>query len=1127
MNQSPELSHDETPPVPDPTNEPMPSPEDVKLSQALEEFLAAEEAGRRPNRRDFMRRYPEVAGRLAECLDGLEFVHAAAQDLDASAPETVAARSGSGMKGGALVGDYRIIREVGRGGMGIVYEAEQVSLGRRVALKVLPIVPALDPRRLQRFKNEAQAAAGLNHPNIVPVFAVGHDDGAHYYAMQFIEGHTLAAIIHELRRHAGWADNDLENGAATRVVDPASGQVTIDLSGPGFAADADTKAPMLAAGSTDGSHPNSAFFCTAARLALQAAQALDHAHQMGLVHRDVKPANLLVDARGHLWITDFGLALFRGDNGLTQSGALLGTLRYMSPEQALAKRGVVDHRTDIYSLGVTLYEFLTLKPAFQGTDRQELVRWVNQEEPRAPRRINPDIPPDLETIVLKAITKEVEGRYATAQELADDLSRFLADEPVRARRATLGQRLSRWLRRHPALVRSAAVLALMLIASLATCTWLVWKAQQKAEHHWKMAVFEWEIAQQQKIIAVEKSRLAEQKSELAYKAVEDMYARVVKWTAHMPCIEPLQQEFLRRALKLYERFAQENTADPKVRLQIAGAYGRIGDIHRSLGQGKEARQAWEQARVVTERLVADFPIEPSFRLEQANCYIAKGIFHLEDGRPSASLQALDRARTILEKLVKAPRADPNAWHQLAACYHERAMTLRTVGRFGEADRAFQKAAALFGQLVKAYPGNEEVVGPLAKVLNNRGNLMEYLGQPRHQGPAELALIVARSAALGTSGPTGSALLATVATPLGQREMEIALYRHEAEQMYRRAIDILDKLTANYPTFPDYQFDLAITRHNLGWLHNQLGKPALAEAEFRRALPRLERLVEAFPNIVNYRSTLGGLLHHWALLLVQRGDLSRARPMLERAVSLQQEAVKSSPRNQTYRERLGEAYALLAETLLRLGKHEPAARTGHKIAKSFRGDWQRLFVASKIFIRSTEAVRQDKRLSPGVRAALGDKYASEAKSFLRKAADQIQKDPEGQNTLAWFLVTAMNPRFRDAHQGRKLARLAVAGAPKRGNLWITLAVAEYRLGNWQAAIDGLEKAIKLRGAVGPTEAFFLAMCHWQQGRTKEAIRLYALAAKAVHFGRLDHQLRSIQTEAAELLRLGKAPEAESP
>jgi tetratricopeptide (TPR) repeat protein len=339
-----------------------------------------------------------------------------------------------------------------------------------VALKVLPFAAALDSRQLQRFKNEAQAAAQLHHTNIVPVFGVGCERGVHYYAMQFIDGQTVAALIAQLRQ---------QNAPAPTSVKPSKpvGEPTVAYT-PTYVTSAAPSTVQAAAVSTQHSVRSAAYFRTVARLGVQAAEALDHAHQLGVVHRDVKPANLLVDERGTLWVTDFGLAHVQSQAGLTMSGDLVGTLRYMSPEQALAQRVVIDHRTDVYSLGATFYELLTLQPAFGGTDRQELLRQIAFEEPKPPRRLNRAIPAELEVITLKALEKNPAERYATARELADDLERFLRDEPIRARRPTLLQRARKWSRRHRPVVWSAAVV-LLLVLVLGGGSWLWW-AQRRA-----------------------------------------------------------------------------------------------------------------------------------------------------------------------------------------------------------------------------------------------------------------------------------------------------------------------------------------------------------------------------------------------------------------------------------------------------------------------------------------------------------------------------------------------------------------------------------------------------------------------------------------------------------------------
>jgi serine/threonine protein kinase len=414
--------------------------DDPRVAAALEEYVTALEAGRRPDRADFLSRHAGIASALAGFLEGIDLLHSAAP------PE--AARPPLPVLPGAPLGDFQIVREIGRGGMGVVYEAVQLSLGRRVALKVLPLAATLDPRQLQRFKNEAQAAACLHHSHIVPIYAVGIDRGVHYYAMQLIEGRTLAALIQEQRRLAG-----LGSAGEPRELPPA-------LAATGDGRTTECALPGL---STRPSARNGSYDRAVARLGIQAAEALEHAHQLGVIHRDIKPANLMLDATGELWVTDFGLAQIQTQDGLTMTGDLVGTLRYMSPEQALGKHNLLDQRTDVYSLGVTLYELLTLRPALPAADRQELLQQIAFTEPQPPRRLRPSIPVDLETILLKALAKNPEERYQTAGELADDLRSFCEDRPIRARRPSLLQRGARWARRRRSLVLSLGLSATLLL----------------------------------------------------------------------------------------------------------------------------------------------------------------------------------------------------------------------------------------------------------------------------------------------------------------------------------------------------------------------------------------------------------------------------------------------------------------------------------------------------------------------------------------------------------------------------------------------------------------------------------------------------------------------------------------
>ena len=436
--------------------------DDTRVIAALEGYLEDQRLGRRWSRAEFLTRHADIADALGQCLMAVEFIQAAAAQFGDSQVFTTT-DSTDLLPRRAQLGDYRILREVGRGGMGVVYEAEQVSLGRRVALKVLPFAAAIDPKQRQRFQIETQAAAQLHHPHIVPIFNVGCDQGIHYYVMQFVDGRSLAAFLHELR-HSNEAPIWLGRPSAMVAQEPTK----------------DAPPPPPVAGTLDACpaptpigpmHQDGAFCRDVARLGVEAADALDHAHGLGILRRDIKPANLMIDPHGALWITDFGLARVPSDLSLTSTGDMVGTLRYMSPEQALARRGVVDQRTDIYSLGVTLYELLTLQPALDGRDHQELLRQIALDEPVSPRRLNSAVPRDLETIVLKAMAKDPSSRYATAQELAADLRRFMVDQPVLARRPGVLERILRWARRRKELVATAAAILVLALTISTTAIW--------------------------------------------------------------------------------------------------------------------------------------------------------------------------------------------------------------------------------------------------------------------------------------------------------------------------------------------------------------------------------------------------------------------------------------------------------------------------------------------------------------------------------------------------------------------------------------------------------------------------------------------------------------------------------
>ena len=444
---------------------------DVILARILEEITQEVEAGQRVDAAKYETQYPQYAQRIRDLVPAAEALGELGLSI-ISSPRSSRKPPHASFGVSGTLGDFRILREIGRGGMGVVYEAEQVSLGRPLALKVLPFAATLDPRQLPAVP---QRGSGRRDPETSPyrrhpfgrlrawrvLLRHGVDRGADAGSDDRRPAQSAGekTMDQSPATAAPLARERAENAAPSAPESPTPVLVPAKPDPPSPAAD--THGEAIEAGSTKPSPRAAARFRSAAQLALQAAEALEHAHHSGVVHRDIKPSNLMVDACGQLWITDFGLAMIQGDPALTLTGDILGTLRYMSPEQALGNRREMDHRTDIYSLGVTLYELLALQPAFGGDDRKRLIRQLVEEEPPPPRSVNPAIPRDLETIVLKAMAKEPSQRYAVAREFADDLRRFLADEPIRARRPSLADRAAKWAWRHRPLIWSAVILLVL------------------------------------------------------------------------------------------------------------------------------------------------------------------------------------------------------------------------------------------------------------------------------------------------------------------------------------------------------------------------------------------------------------------------------------------------------------------------------------------------------------------------------------------------------------------------------------------------------------------------------------------------------------------------------------------
>ena len=548
------------------------------------------------------------------------------------------------------LGDFRLLREVGRGGMGVVYEAEQISLRRRVALKVLPFAAAIDPRRLQRFKTEALAAAHVQHEKIVPVHAVGCERGVHYYAMQFIDGQSLAALIGELRRPRDELDRRPPLSTPARAQGAHARAATESLASISQTPSEEEAVLAATAISHERSSDRRKYFDRVAALGRQAAQALEHAHHVGIVHRDIKPSNLLLDLRGQLWVTDFGLAQVTGDVGLTITGELLGTLRYASPEQLLASRGIVDHRSDVYSLGATLYELITLRPPFEGRDRNALIKQITDDDPVPLRALDAFVPSALETIVLKTLRKEPADRYATAQDLADDLQRFLDNRPIMARRPTPGERLRTWSRRHPSIVGAVVVVWILLTAASLISIALIRREQGRT------------LVEQQKAETAyrrerQRAEEAEVRFRLARRAVDELIRVSEEELAHRPGMEGLRKRLLASALVYYQEFVDQRSSDPGAQAELRDTTQQVETILADLAV---LRAAGELYLLIQPSALDDLRLDEGQRAKVAELSARAGKRWLESfGDPARLPRAAERVRLTLEQ-ARANEAEVDA-----------------------------------------------------------------------------------------------------------------------------------------------------------------------------------------------------------------------------------------------------------------------------------------------------------------------------------------------------------------------------------------------------------------------------------------------------------------------------------
>jgi serine/threonine-protein kinase len=869
----------------------IPEEREHLLDEVLAGYLRAVQVGQAPSRQALVEQHPALADELERFFADQDHV----ERLAAPLRQIVPARPPLGI--GCTLGDYEVLDEIAHGGMGVVFKARQKSLNRVVALKVLRAGPTASQAEWRRFRVEAEAVAHLDHPHIVPIYEVGEHEGLPYFSMKFVEGGSLAAHKQPFQ--------------------------------------ADPRA--------------------AARLVSQVAGAVHHAHQRGILHRDLKPANILLENRTRMnadstdlrgseedpslirenppnprssafhffpMITDFGLAKRLGSaepaaesglatagslssSTLTGAGVIVGTPAYMSPEQALGQPPTT--ATDIYGLGAILYELLTGRPPFQGADVRELLRKAQEQEPTPPRALNPRVSRDLDAVCRVCLHRDPQRRYASARELAADLERCLAGQPVLVRPVGRAARFGRWCRRQPLV---AGLLGGLLVVFL-TAFGLVLGLWRRAEDHYQTAetergraAAEWIRAETERARAEGERTRAE--GNLAH--VEDLLEEVgnrlsEKDLASRPGMEPVRKTLLEAALRHYREILSQRAGDPRLRADVAATHARIGNLVSAIGSRTEALAAHGEALKLYQELSDERPDDRDLRLALARTHDRIAIALGYTGRQQAALESYARARPLLEALRDDPRVGQAARLELAMVCGNTATIHYTAGRLREARACHEEGVALKEALFAQRPGERAFRVNLASALDNLGNVLNSLGE-REQGRKCLqrARELLEEWPQGKNDPAVMETLANVFIRLashhcGDKEWDQGL------ATLKQALTLLRRLTRDNPSVLHYQDQLATALRQMGHIYRERNHTDQALKYYGEAIEISEKLCRLDPDLTLYRRSLARGWFDSSTAHSRAGRNAEAIAALEKARDIYRQLTAAEPDQVDYQRSL--------------------------------------------------------------------------------------------------------------------------------------------------------------------------------------------------------------------------------
>lgn len=1005
---------------------------------------------------------------------------------------------------------FQILRPHAKGGLGQVSVARDQELHREVALKEIQPKHADNPVSRERFVLEAEITGGLEHPGVVPVYGLGqYPDGRPFYAMRFIRGDTLKEALE--RFHAPpprpLPPTPYGGSETPTVIEPRPPQ--------------GQKAPPAP-------QPDTHYVSRDAFLSLEFRRllrrfidvclAVEYAHSRGVLHRDLKPGNIMLGKYGETLVVDWGLAKAVGrkdiyteeatlrpssalsSSGQTLHGSAIGTPAYMSPEQAVGRLEDLGPATDVYSLGATLYHLLTGKPSQQGTARV-IIQRVEKGDFIRPRQIAPGVPPGLEAICLKAMCLRPEGRYKSAQDLADDVEHWLADEPVSALPETRTERTARWLRRHRAWAQAAAIALVLVSVVSVSAAALVNSARARTATA---------LVSEKKANAQALRMFAE-----ARQAVDTWQTGVSQVFKNYPNLQRVNARLLQEAARNYDRLAQEQSDTPELKAESALAYVRLGDVRRGLSEFDSAEKAYAAAEAIFETISRDTG-NPEFSLQLANSRARLGSIRSDLGQDAQAKTSYDQAIASLAALAEQSPPSSTYRRSKAAVLVNLTFLLMKTGNLEEAAQNAREATELYAEVARQ-EGDARSLHDLASARTTWGEVLGMLGRTAEAIPLLQQAIAAFDEAV-TADTDAPELLEGRAAARIQFANTLRAIGPETEEVdaYRAALEDYRTLLKALPDVPVYRENLALTRTDLAQLLHSAGGNHAAKEELQPALQEFTELFQFLPAVPRYHEERAVVLSTLGRVLMELDENADAETSFRESLKLYDNLVKSFPDVPDYRERRG----ITRSGLARLLKKQDQAPAAKKLFGDATLDFQAAVSANPDSVLARDGFAQGLVHFGNFLWESGDR--EEATSRYREALSlrkTMTTEPEHLCRLAGLLSHCLDPKLRDPARAVQLSEQATKAAPKNPSGWSALGAAHYRAEAWEASIQALGKAIGLRTGDRSADSFWLAMANFRKGSAEEAKAAFERAQASMKSNRPgDPELIRLRSEAAELLGL---------